>query len=68
MGFTAEDAVTFIRYTESGILGFMAYLFLTDATVGQNAVARYVGLVGGDTRDGLPLGDGRQCRIPLLAL
>ena len=41
MAFTAEDAVTFIRYAESGILGFMSYLFLTDTTVGQNAIARY---------------------------
>ena len=40
MGLHAGDGVTFIRYMESGILGLMAYLFLTDATVGQNKIAR----------------------------
>jgi hypothetical protein len=39
--FTADDGVTFIRYTESAVLGLMAYLFLTDTTVGRNAIARF---------------------------
>ena len=40
MGFEAADGATFIRYTESAVLGLMAYLFLTDTTVGRNALAR----------------------------
>jgi hypothetical protein len=41
MGLTAADGVTFIRYMESGILALMAYLFLTDISVGQNRIARF---------------------------
>jgi hypothetical protein len=41
MSLTAHDGITFIRYTESAVLGLMAYLFLTDMTVGRNAIARF---------------------------
>ena len=46
MGLTAADGVTFIRYMESGILALMAYLFLTDISVGQNRIARFATSLG----------------------
>lgn len=52
MGLTPQDGVTFIRYTESAVLGMMAYLFLTDATVGQNAIARCASRWGAGLRGG----------------
>jgi hypothetical protein len=37
----AEDGIQFISFMESLFFGLMAYLFLTDMTIGQNNIARY---------------------------
>ena len=41
MVLTAVDGTVFIRYSESALLGMMAYIFLTDMTIGKDQIARW---------------------------